>query len=154
MTIDWTNAGCQITPHFTVRDALWLNQWGRLADRGDGLTDDIKANIVKTAGWLETVRELVGEPIFVRSWYRPRSYNVAIRGAKFSQHMEGNAVDWWTDVDGDGDKDGADCDSLKAQLMPHLAGLGVRMEDNGGGARWVHLDDKPVARGGRRFFKP
>lgn len=152
--IEWANPASHITEHFTVRDALWLNQWGRLADRGDGLTDEIKTNIVKTAGWLETVRAIIRRPILVRSWYRPRSYNVAIGGAKFSQHMEGNAVDWWTDADGDGDQDGADCDALKSMLMPHLVRLGLRMEDNGPGARWVHLDDKAVARGGRRFFKP
>ena len=152
--IDWINPQSPITEHFTVRDALWLNQWGRLANRGDGLTDATLANIVKTAAWMEKVRGLIGRPIFVRSWYRSRSYNVAIGGAKYSQHMEGNAIDWWTDVDGDGDKDGGDCDQLKALLKPPLVSLGLRMEDNGAGARWIHLDDKPVAPGGRRFFKP
>jgi hypothetical protein len=152
--IDWTNPVAQIAPHFTVRDALWLNTWGRLANASDGLTDAIKSNIIKTAAWLETVRGIVGKPLYVKSWFRPQKYNVAIGGARFSQHMQGNAVDWWTDRDGDGDKDGVDCDALKALLMPHLPALYLRMEDNGKGARWIHLDDRPVPRGGQRFFKP
>lgn len=154
MTIDWTNSKCKITPHFTVKDALWLNQWGRLANESDGLTANIKANIIKTAAWLEKVRVFIGKPIFIRSWFRSKKYNVAIGGAVFSQHMVGNAVDWWTDVDGDGDRDGTDCDALKELLLPELERFGLRMEDNGKGARWIHLDDKPVPRGGRRFFKP
>ena len=152
--INWTNPTAHITPHFTVKGALWLNQWGRLANESDGLTARIRANIVKTASWMEKIRTIVEAPIYVKSWFRPKKYNVAIGGAQFSQHMEGNAVDWWTDRDGDGDKDGADCDALKVLLMPYLEPLNLRMEDNGAGARWIHLDDKRLPAGGNRFFKP
>lgn len=152
--INWTNPSTHITAHFTVKDALWLDQWGRLANEADGLTPRIKANIVKTASWMEKVRIIVGGPIYVRSWWRPPKYNVAIGGALHSEHMQGNAVDWWADKDGDGDKDGADCDLLKADLMPFLESFNLRMENNGARARWIHLDDKALPPGGHRFFKP
>lgn len=154
--INWSSPSCPMTPHFTVKDALWLRDWNRLATEADGLTPEIKSNIVKTAGWMEKVREIVGKPIFVKSWWRSKAYNRAMKppGALFSQHMVGNAVDWWTDADGDGDKDGADCDELKKLLFPHLVTLNLRMENNGQGARWIHLDDKRVLRGGKRFFLP
>lgn len=151
--IDWANPRCKITDHFTVGDALMLREWGRLATKADGLTDEIKTNIVTAAQWMEKARAILGKPVFVKSWYRPKVYNSVIGGAKFSQHMLGNAVDFWADQDSDGDKDGKDCDDIKALLMPKLAELGLRLEDNGKAARWCHLDSKPVPAGGNRFFK-
>ena len=150
--LDWTNPSSKISQFFTVKDALMLREWGRLADDRDGLTDEIKSNILKTAKKLDTIRLFINKPIFVKSWLRPSEYNVFIGGAKKSAHMDGLAVDWWTDESGDGKLDGEDCDLLKEILMPKLGEWEVRMEDNGKGARWIHIDLKPVKNS--RFFKP
>lgn len=155
-SIDWSEPSCKISEFFTVKDAIFLNNWGRLARESDGLTAEIKQNIWRMANEkMDMLRRLVGRPIYIKSWFRSQKYNVEIGGATFSMHMTGWAVDWWADVDQDGDRDGADCDKIKALLLKTgLQELGVRMEDNGKGATWIHNDTKPVPLGGRWFFLP
>lgn len=154
---NWNDPSSKISKYFTVKEAIMLREWGRLADEQDGLNDHVKAQLIGIFKIMDTIREILNRPIFIKSAYRPKKYNVAIGGATFSAHMAEKdyaAVDFWCDQDGDGDKDGKDCDDIKAILMPKLAELGIRMEDNGKGAKWVHVDNKPVATGGNRFFKP
>lgn len=156
-SIDWKNPAAKISKHFTVGEALMLREWNRLANESDGLNDTVKNNLVSIFKKMDLIRDLLGIPVFVKSAYRPSEYNVAIGGAKLSAHMASmnyGAVDFWCDKDGDGDKDGQDCDLIKAALMPKLEEWGLRLEDNGAGAKWVHVDNKPVTIGGKRFFKP
>jgi hypothetical protein len=155
--VDWTNPKSRISKYFTVEEAIMLREWKRLANEADGLNDHVKAQLIRVFLVMDIIRETLGKPVFIKSAYRPKAYNVAIGGATKSAHMceeDYAAVDFWTDQDGDGDKDGKDCDDIKAILMPKLAEWGVRMEDNGQGARWVHIDNKPLPPGGNRFFKP
>ncbi len=156
--VDWNNPKSKISKYFTVEEAIMLREWKRLANESDGLNDKVKANLIKVfTEVMDPIRELLGKPVFIKSAYRPSAYNVAIGGATFSAHMAANeyaAVDFWTDQDGDGDKDGKDCDDIKAILMPLLEKMNIRMEDNGTGARWVHVDNKLLPAGGNRFFKP
>jgi hypothetical protein len=155
--IDWTNPSARIAKYFTVKDALWLREWNRLATAQDGLNDTVKKNLVDVFAKMDLIREFLGVPVFIKSAYRPSAYNVAIGGATFSAHManvEFAAVDFWCDEDGDGDKDGDDCDLIKEKLRPKLAEWNIRMEINGKGARWVHIDTKPVPASGHREFNP
>lgn len=155
--VNWADPNSKISKYFTVREAITLREWKRLANESDGLNDTVKANLISIFQKLDVIREFLGRPIFVKSAYRPSAYNVAIGGSKQSAHMadkDYGAVDFWCDQDGDGDKDGEDYDLIKEKLMPKLAGWGLRMEDNGKGARWVHVDSKPVPQGGNIFFKP
>jgi hypothetical protein len=156
--IDWSNPKSKISKYFTVEEAIYLREWKRLATASDGLNEHVKNQLVKIfTEVMDPLRELVGKPIFIKSAYRPRAYNIAIGGAEFSAHMclkDYAAVDWWTDQDGDGDKDGADCDDLKQLIVPELTRMNIRLEDNGKGAKWIHSDNKPVPPGGNRFFKP
>ena len=39
------------------------------------------------------LRRITGKPITINSGYRTPSYNTAIGGAKYSQHIEGTAAD-------------------------------------------------------------
>lgn len=154
--INWSDPKCRISVYFTVKDAIWLNEWSRLANEVDGLTVDIKLKLFKFFILkADLVRFKVGAPVYTKSCYRPVKYNKLIGGAKSSAHMcLGDAVAWdfWANVDLDQDKDGADCDLIKAVLMPELEKLNLRMEDNGKGANWVHVDDRVT--NGNRFFKP
>jgi uncharacterized protein YcbK (DUF882 family) len=43
---------------------------------------------------LQVIRDIVGLPITITSGYRCKKHNLEINGAKESQHMMGNAVDW------------------------------------------------------------
>lgn len=159
--IDWTNPGSKISKYFTVGEAIYLREWKRLATEADGLTLDRKVAIVFFALTVaDPVREFLDVPCITKSWFRPDQYNVEIGGAPLSSHrilapLKGVcAWDFWTDIDGNGTRDGYDCDAIKAKLMPALKRLGIRMEDNGKGAKWVHIDNNIYPLGRALFFKP
>jgi hypothetical protein len=56
-------------------------------------TKAIADNIMTLANALQPVRNRLGRPFQVNSWYRPPAVNSAVGGAPFSQHLQGNAVD-------------------------------------------------------------
>lgn len=154
--IDWNNPKSKISKYFTVEEAIRLREWNRLANESDGLNDKVKYNLYNIFQKMDMIRDFLNCPIYIRSAYRPSAYNVSIGGAKFSAHIANEdfaAVDFWCDIDGDGDKDGNDCDLIKDKLMSVLTVWGLRMENNGKGARWVHVDNRNPGPGGR-FFKP
>ena len=137
--------GCQ---YFTHREALWLPTWKRMANGGDGLNDEIMANLIDTFKRLDRLRATVGRPINVHCAFRPPLYNKLVKGAPKSAHLTGQAVDF--------DIWGLSCNAVRIYLIQHnmLEQLNMRMEDNGPAADWIHLDTKPVPPGGLRFFKP
>ena len=156
--INWNDPKSKISKYFTVEEAIYLREWKRLANESDGLNDHVKSQLKRIfKEVMDPIRELLDKPVFIKSAYRSKAYNVAIGGAEFSAHMcikDYAAVDFWTDQDGDGDKDGEDCNKIKELLRPKLIELNIRLEDNGKGARWCHVDNKPVPSGGNREFKP
>lgn len=155
--VDWSNPGAKIAKYFTVKDAIVLRDWNRIGNETDGLDLTVKKNLFDVFQKMDVIREFLGVPVFIKSAWRPSAYNVAIGGATKSAHManvEYAAVDFWCDINGDGAKNGKDCDDIKAKLRPMLAQWGIRMEDNGVGATWVHIDTRPVPPGGNREFKP
>ncbi len=165
-SIDWTNQSAKISKFFTVKEAIWLKEWGRLATEEDGLDITVKTTLVRFFRTkVDPVRAILGKAMFSKSCFRPDLYNKQIGGAPLSCHrvieQEVNgvkkinaALDFWCDADGDSDKDGEDCDQIKDILRPQLSRLGIRMEKNGKGARWVHIDDKDVPPNGTREFLP
>lgn len=156
-TVNWAEPKSQISKHFTVAEAIVLREWNRLANAEDGLDDTVKRNLFNVFQKMDVIREFLARPILIKSAYRPSAYNVHIGGAAQSAHMASSdyaAVDFWCDENGDGHLDGADCDLIKEALRPKLAEWGLRMEDNGVGARWVHVDTKPIPPGGHIEFKP
>jgi hypothetical protein len=56
-------------------------------------TKAIVDNIITLARALQPVRNRLGRPFRVNSWYRPPAVNAAVGGASRSQHLNGNAVD-------------------------------------------------------------
>ncbi len=142
--IDWTKPGEYVSEHFTVRECLWLPTWHRMATEADGLTDEIKQNIVKLCGILERVRTILGCPLTIHSIYRPPEYSKLVGGTEHDVHTTGQAADM--DFG-----DHMSTDDAKKILLPKLEDLGLRMEDNGPASSWVHLDEHPVIHS--RFFK-
>lgn len=155
--IDWANHSAPISPHFTVGEALWLPNWGvyHFPTAGEQET------ILKTAQNAEKVRSIIGRPMVITSWLRPRvahvsgphngeNYNAAIKGAADSRHMYGDAIDFIVR--------GMKADVVRSVLVNHLDELEMCMEDLRG-AGWIHCDWAPIEivngrRGGVRFFKP
>src|SRR5574343_232717 len=54
----------------------------------------ILPNIERTAGYMDQIRDLLGHPITVLSWYRCPKLNTAIGGSATSAHVQGYAVDF------------------------------------------------------------
>lgn len=75
-------------PNFTWNEATHGGQ--RIPE-----TAQVTQNIVRVARSLQEVRDLLGgRTISINSWYRPPAVNRAIGGARFSRHIEGDAVDF------------------------------------------------------------
>lgn len=152
--IDWTDPACQVSPHFTVRDAIWLPQWERLSLPSDGMTPAVCASLVRfILGPMEDIRSALGnKPIITHVTYRPPAYNAlqSVGGAPGSAHQclgPWAAMDWHLE--------GSLCDDVRKKILDLglLEFLGLRME-NKPGAGWVHLDNAPTGANGRRFFTP
>ena len=53
----------------------------------------LNPDIVKFAEMMQFLRDLLGKPIKVNSWYRTAHYNVSIGGSNNSIHLDGRACD-------------------------------------------------------------
>ena len=146
-SIDWTNPNDKISQYFTVREALWLPQWNRLTTEADGLTKEIKWNIMEAALLMDIVRAALETPVVVHCWYRPTAYNKLVGGASKSAHTEGKAIDFSITTN--------DCDYVRDKILKLnlLETYELRMEDLPG-SNWVHLDTRAPGPSGKRFFKP
>ena len=140
--IDWKDGSSKVSKYFTVKECLWLPQWNRLANDTDGLTSQIKANLVNLCQKMDVVREFFGQSINVHVTYRPEAYNTLVKGAKASSHVQGMAMDFHVS--------GIDCDDARAKLEGQLNALDMRMEKLPGG-NWVHLDTRTPGPSGRYF---
>lgn len=143
--IDWTNENDNITAHFTVRDALLLHSYNRLANESDGLTEEGKDSLVKLCEKMEEIRDLLDCPVSVHCMFRSQEYNKTIGAIPNDVHAQFLACDF------DCNKN-MTCDEVKAKLLPELETLGIRMENNGQGAAWIHIDLHPVMH--NRYFTP
>lgn len=93
---------------------------------------------VSLAAAFEQLRTAVGLPLTVLSAYRTPAHNKAIGGARFSQHMEGRALDLrpppgWT----------PELLSHLAAEIPMIHGIGIYET-----GQFLHIDVRP----GRRAF--
>lgn len=143
--MNWSDPNAKIANNFTMKEALWLPQWNRMATEKDGLGPQQKANLIAVFKVMDTIRSILNKPITVHVAYRSYSYNKLIGGAARSSHVEGMAVDFSVK--------GMSCDAVRAILVPRLEELQIRCEDLPG-SNWVHIDIRQVGVGGRRFFKP
>lgn len=78
-----------MTPHFTFDEAVKTN-----TGLGNMPSARVAAQIGVTACHMERVREILGSPVFVSSWYRSPAVNLAAGGVSTSDHMRGGAVDF------------------------------------------------------------
>lgn len=140
--VDWSDEKCPITEHFTVKDALFLHAWGKLAciDK-DGV---LLHRIVTLCQKLEQIRTLLNDtPMNVHSMFRSIAYN---RDQNINPvndvHSQSVAADF-------------DClprysiEQVKERLRPSLVKLNIRMERNT--PTWVHVDTRIPGPSGREF---
>ena len=61
-------------------------------------SSDIEQTIIKTARYMDCVREKLGNrPLRINSWYRPAHINKRVGGSLWSRHQFGDAVDFVSD---------------------------------------------------------
>ena len=57
-------------------------------------TPYVEGTIIQTAGRMDRIREFLGHPIIISSWFRCPELCLAIGSRITSQHTKGEAVDW------------------------------------------------------------
>lgn len=82
-----------ISKHISIKEATKSNTAKRLGI--DNFPDNnVLVNMQSIAeNIFEPLREYIGEPIYVSSFYRSPDLNKAIGGSKNSQHCKGQAID-------------------------------------------------------------
>lgn len=160
--INWSDGGCKISKHFTVRHALWLPTWKRLALDTE-LDSDSKEALVNLFEKMDKVRDLLKTQVYVHCAFRPKDYNQLVGGAPKSAHMARKvmingqealvaACDFHAEMP-NAQPGGPSCNLIRGILKPELEYLGMRMEDLPDSG-WVHLDTRPVSHPMFRMFKP
>jgi uncharacterized protein YcbK (DUF882 family) len=70
--------------------------WGEALHNLERVPADYKvtANIIKLASRMDIIRELIGQPMIVQSWYRDPESNRRAGGVANSEHLYGGACDF------------------------------------------------------------
>jgi hypothetical protein len=82
----------KLSPNFTLEE-LTHSEIAERKGLDNTPSEEVKANLVRLARFLEEVRKLLGRPILVNSAYRSLKVNEAVGGKPTSQHVLGCAAD-------------------------------------------------------------
>lgn len=86
-SIDWSDFYWQITPYLTVGEVLRYDHRRRPTNQGS------INRILRTAVQHRRIREAIGGPLGVTSFYRPEPINREVGGVRNSHHVFGDAMD-------------------------------------------------------------
>jgi len=92
----------------------------------ENVFDKMDSDLLKK---LDSLRELVNNPLYITSSYRSESYNASVGGSQRSQHLKGNAVDLSCN---NGD--------LRANIVKNALSLGLSV---GVAKTFIHIDNRP-----------
>ena len=81
-----------LSPNFTLEE-LTYSETAQRKGLDNAPTEEVKANLVRLARFLEEVRRVLGRPIMINSAYRSIKVNEAIGSKATSQHCFGCAAD-------------------------------------------------------------
>ena len=82
-----------ITKHFTWTEAT-RSQTAKRLGLDNAPDAEAQGRIEITADCMEAVRDLLGVPLHITSWYRSPEVNAAVGGSETSDHLTGYAVDF------------------------------------------------------------
>lgn len=105
------------------------------------LDETLTANAQALAENLQAVWDFLGKPVGVSSWYRPTTINRQAKGSKTSQHLHGEAVDFYVKS-----LDAVGLDDLFTLIidgkikLPHACSQIIR--ETKGDANWIHMGIK------------
>ena len=83
----------KLSEHFSLQEAI-ISQEATRRGIDNTPSAQIVKNMVETAAGMEQVRDLLGAPIHVNSWFRCLRLNRAIGSSDTSAHIQGYAVDF------------------------------------------------------------
>ncbi|MGL5711955.1 MAG: D-Ala-D-Ala carboxypeptidase family metallohydrolase [Paraclostridium sp.] len=86
------SAQTKISKYFCYADVFYSATAGARGVR-NGCSGKFLKVFKETASSLDRLREVLGRPITINSWYRNKQVNDAVGGAKASDHMQGRATD-------------------------------------------------------------
>ncbi len=146
------NLSTQISKYFTWEDALWLPTWSRAGNESDGLTDEILDRLLPLFLIADSVQDFLNKRLIIHVAWRPIQYNQLIGGAKNSAHIAYHG----TDAAMDFHVQGLPVHAAQKLLLEanKLEEWGLRMENNGEHATWIHLDTREPLPGHPRYFTP
>lgn len=126
----------KLTENFTLYEATFSQAASR-AGIDNTPSPVVLENIKQAAKGLQLVRDVLGAPVRVSSWYRNSAVNKIVGGAKGSSHTQGWSIDF-------------DCDSVGTPLQIcqriYKANIGFDQLIHEFGA-WVHISFDPRMRG-------
>lgn len=123
----------QLTKNFTLAEFNFRNL---------PLDEQLTANAQALAENLQAVRDFLGKKVYVSSWYRPTTINRQAKGSKTSQHLHGEAVDFYVRA-----LNAAGLDALFKLIidgkikLPHACSQIIRETDKDGN-EWIHMGIK------------
>lgn len=82
----------KISKYFTEREST-VSAMGERLEIKNIPNQNEKDNILYTASRMDIIREYLGIPLIVLSWFRSEELNTAVKGSETSAHRFGLAVD-------------------------------------------------------------
>ena len=82
-----------ISRYFSIHETVHSDKAEELG-LGNVPDEHTAKTLITCAEYMDGIRELLGEPVLVSSWYRSPPLCVAIGSKRTSQHTKGEAVDW------------------------------------------------------------
>ena len=83
----------KISEHISYKEATYSNTANRLGIKNEPTEANIKNMKTVAEKVFEPLREWVGCPIKVNSFFRSKELNTAIKGSASSSHLKGQAID-------------------------------------------------------------
>lgn len=111
-------------------------------------TPDILEAIKSSAKRLDAVRELLGNPVLVNSWYRCPELNKAVGGSATSDHLSGRSIDFISP------SYGSPYDVCLAIKDSGIEFDQLIFETNSRGSQWVHIGFGTKMRGEVLTYSP
>ena len=127
----------KISKYFTLEESTVTSSGIRNIPEGLQIT----SNIAQCALQLDVIRELLGVPVIVHSWYRSPAVNAKAGGVFNSAHLTGWAVDFTAKGISDYD------------VCMKIAESGVKFDQLILEPGWVHISFDPKMRGEKLTLK-